>query len=292
MKSDNLDNLIRRIFNKDNFTFPSSIMFEITQRCNLRCKFCYLGKYLNAETDMPKGKLFEIVNQLDEVGCIEVVLTGGEPLIREDFLEIYRYIKTKGILVIVFTNGTMITKEIVKGWRDSPPHWVKIALYAGTPEGYERISGNKKAYEQVVRGATLLKEANIGYSFRFVLTKNTVHEVEQMKELASRFGVSFSIGTSLTPDTDGNKFPVSLKISKSKRENLKRKAEFREKLLAEDKRISGENCSGYFTITNQGKLTFCPVIKDEYDIDLNQIHLGKALEKMVKRKLLLKCPGL
>lgn len=295
MRIENLDHLIKRISDKERFFFPSSIMFEITQRCNLRCKFCYLGSQLNAEFDMPKEKIFNLIDQLDEVGCMEIVLTGGEPLIRKDFLEIYKHIKARGILVIIFTNGTLINEKIVDCWKDSPPHWIKISLYAGSPEGYKKISGNRDAYRKIIKGAALLKDANIDFSFRFLLTNITIDEVEKMKNLADRFNVSYSLTTSIAQDTNGCKLPISFRINNSQRDKLKLNPDFREHLIREDEKLSEKRCRGYLTISNKGRLVFCPIIKDRYGINLDNLDnkdLGQAIRKMIGSKIYLNCPGI
>src|SRR5207249_3463494 len=82
-------------------------------RCNLRCIMCYTDCFNSPEMIQQELSFPEIVRIMDEIheaGCLDLTLTGGEPLARRDFLDIYTYAKQKGFLVTVFTNGTLVTE--------------------------------------------------------------------------------------------------------------------------------------------------------------------------------------
>src|SRR5215217_2522738 len=92
---------------------PIACVFEITPRCNLRCGFCfvaldpYRGPYLDT------AQVREALNRLADAGILFLTLTGGEICSRRDFPEIYRHAVDRGMLVTLFTNGTMLTPRIV-----------------------------------------------------------------------------------------------------------------------------------------------------------------------------------
>jgi MoaA/NifB/PqqE/SkfB family radical SAM enzyme len=95
---------------------PISGSIEVTARCNLRCAHCYInlpaGDRHALERELNCQELFSILDQMVDEGCLWLLITGGEPLIRPDFLDIYTYAKKKGILITLFTNGTTITPRI------------------------------------------------------------------------------------------------------------------------------------------------------------------------------------
>jgi MoaA/NifB/PqqE/SkfB family radical SAM enzyme len=78
---------------------PVSGSFELTFRCNLRCAHCYCNLPLNdqdtIEKELATEEVFNILDQIAEAGCLWLLITGGEPLLRKDFLEIYTYAKKK-----------------------------------------------------------------------------------------------------------------------------------------------------------------------------------------------------
>ncbi|MGM0470350.1 MAG: radical SAM protein, partial [Promethearchaeati archaeon] len=90
---------------------PLSLELEITARCNLNCKHCYINLRANDEiakrNELSKEDIKEIIDESISLGAISCTLTGGEPLLRGDFIDIYLYLKKKGILVSVFTNATL-----------------------------------------------------------------------------------------------------------------------------------------------------------------------------------------
>ena len=94
---------------------PLSGSLEVTFRCNLRCAHCYLGDNRSGvpgEQELTKEEIFAILDQVTEAGTLWFLLTGGEPFIRPDFMDIYRYAAHKGLLVTIFTNGTLLTPQL------------------------------------------------------------------------------------------------------------------------------------------------------------------------------------
>jgi MoaA/NifB/PqqE/SkfB family radical SAM enzyme len=112
---------------------PIKGSFELTLRCNLRCLHCYCNLPLNdqdaIEKELTCEEVFSIFNQIAEAGCLWLLLTGGDPLLRKDFLEIYTYAKKKGFLISLFTNGTLITPRIADHLAEWLPYIVEVTLY-------------------------------------------------------------------------------------------------------------------------------------------------------------------
>ena len=96
---------------------PLSGSIDLTHRCNLRCIHCYLGnkEVINGkrEEELSTTQWISIIDQITDAGCLYLLITGGEPLLRKDFGAIYRHAKTKGLMVTVFTNGTLITDDLL-----------------------------------------------------------------------------------------------------------------------------------------------------------------------------------
>jgi len=196
--------------------FPITGSIEVTARCNLSCAHCYINLPPDdedaAERELSYGELCDLIDQIVDEGCLWLLLTGGEPFIRPDFLDIHTYAKKKGLLVTVFTNGTLITPEVadyLARWR---PFLVEITLYGCTMETYERVTGVKGSYKHCLRGIELLLERKVPLKLKsMVLTLNR-HEIEEMKEFADRLGVSFRYDPVLNVRLDGNQTPANFRI--------------------------------------------------------------------------------
>ena len=94
---------------------PISGSLEVTMRCNLRCQHCYIPieqRASHKDQELSQEEIERILDQISDAGCLWLLLTGGEPLLRRDFLDIYIYAKRKGLILTLFTNGTLITPRI------------------------------------------------------------------------------------------------------------------------------------------------------------------------------------
>ena len=96
---------------KKNIFFPFDAQIELTYRCNLNCVHCYcVEEDKGKELGTKEVKI--ILDDLKKEGCLWLALSGGEPLMRKDFLEIYAYAQKKGFLITLFTNGQLFNKKI------------------------------------------------------------------------------------------------------------------------------------------------------------------------------------
>jgi MoaA/NifB/PqqE/SkfB family radical SAM enzyme len=91
---------------------PVQGMIETTFRCNLSCAHCYVNKKASDVAAQARELSFErlsaLIDEIVDAGCLSLVLTGGEPLIRPDFPALYVHAIQRGLMVTVFTNGTLI----------------------------------------------------------------------------------------------------------------------------------------------------------------------------------------
>lgn len=158
-----------------------SFEIELTNRCNNNCRHCYIN--LPAGDHTAKGKelsIAEIDSLADEavsLGALWCLLTGGEPLIREDFCDIYLCLKKKGLLVSVFTNATLITPEHIKLFKKYPPRDVEISVYGVTQNTYERVTGKPGSFSAFMRGLGLLLEGGLKVRLKAMALRSNVHEL-------------------------------------------------------------------------------------------------------------------
>ncbi|MHA1216880.1 MAG: radical SAM protein [Candidatus Thorarchaeota archaeon] len=167
----------------------------LTERCNLRCAHCFVhdasrDRELLA-TELSTEEWFRVFDQLADAGCLWLLLTGGEPLLRSDFAEIYRYVKQKGFVVTLFTNGTLLTPELVSLLQEWYPERVEISLYGASPGTYEKVTGVPGAYDRCRRGIEMLVEAGVPLNLKTVATTLTRDELEAMHQYAAELGVPF-----------------------------------------------------------------------------------------------------
>jgi len=189
----------------------------ITHRCNLRCLHCYLGserKNLKiSRKELSTSQFLSTLDDITEAGCLFLLITGGEPLLRDDFIEIYRHAKTNGLLVTVFTNGTLITDKVLEVFEHLPPLVVEISLYGATATTYEKITGVKGSYRQCLNGIERLLEHQINVRLKTVLMSLNHNEFLDIQAMAKQFGVKFRMDAEIFPRFNGDKTPLELRVA-------------------------------------------------------------------------------
>ncbi len=197
---------------------PLSGSFDLTHRCNLMCVHCYLGPQSSQqsmrESELSTRRVLSIIDEIVEAGCLYLLITGGEPLLRKDFKEIYRHAKINGLLVTVFTNGTLITDEILELFANFPPQAVEISIYGATAATHERITGVKGSYRQCLNGIQKLLNYRISVKLKTILMTLNSHEFYDMENMARELGIPFRFDSAIFPClSDGDKAPLELRVS-------------------------------------------------------------------------------
>src|ERR1044072_107466 len=173
---------------KDGQQLPVNGTIEVTRRCPLECAHCYNNLPMN-DTNARRGELtFEehcrLVDEIVEAGCFWLLYTGGEIFARRDFLDIYTYAKSKGLIITLFTNATMITEKIADYLVQYRPFSIEVTLYGRTKETYEQLTGIPGSYEKCLRGIELLRERKLPLKLKTVALTINKHEVYDMKRFA------------------------------------------------------------------------------------------------------------
>jgi len=176
---------------KNQLRIPFSICLEITARCNNNCRHCYINLPVNAQTARPKeisfDKIKKIIDEAVEMGTLWCGLTGGEPLLRNDFEDIYIYLKKKGLLVSVLTNATLITENHIKLFRKYPPRHLEVSVYGVSKETYERVSHVPDSFEKFCKGLHRILDCNINTIFKVTVMQSNKSEIDKVIKFCSGF---------------------------------------------------------------------------------------------------------
>lgn len=183
--------------------FPIAGILELTARCNLRCVHCYIKDAETQSTnDLSTDKMKQIIDQIANAGTLFLLFTGGEPLLRKDFSELYIYARSKGILVTLFTNGTHLTEEIIEVLKQAPPYGVEVTAYGATKQTYEAVTRTADSFGRFMHGIELLHKSGIQFSLKSVILKQNVGELDQLKAMAERYSVAYKYDTTIYPRLD------------------------------------------------------------------------------------------
>lgn len=199
-------------FKKESEGVPLEGAIEVTSHCNLNCKHCYIRDN-SIEDELSYDECCRIIVEIADAGCLWLTFSGGEPFVRKDFLDIYTYAKRKGLLIVIFTNGTLITPEIADYLKEFKPFYLEISLYGMNRETYEDVTGSADNYDRCMDAISLFMERNILFKLKSVLINENKHEIFEMKRFAKRLGVDFRFDFLINPRIDGGKGPCETRLT-------------------------------------------------------------------------------
>src|SRR5579863_2783032 len=197
---------------------PMEVSIEVTRRCPLECRHCYnnlpMSDKAARKSELSLDEYRRLLDELAAEGCLWILFTGGEIFARADFLDIYAYAKSKGFLITLFTNGTMITERVADFLVEYPPFAIEITLYGATRETYESLTQIPGSYDRCMRGIRLLQERNLPLKLKTVPTTINRHEVYEMKRMAEEdFGVEFKFDAVINPRIDCSQSPLAVRLT-------------------------------------------------------------------------------
>jgi radical SAM protein with 4Fe4S-binding SPASM domain len=287
---------------------PLNGVIEVTRRCPLQCCHCY-NRLPMADREARRAELSydEHCRILDEIcanGCLWLLYTGGEIFARGDFLDIYTYAKRRGLLITLFTNGTLITSDIADYLAEWAPFRIEISLYGRTPETYEKITGDAGSFDRCVRAIRLLKERRLPVGVKTTAITLNRHEIWLMKGFVEQdLGLEFKFDGMMNPGIDRSSDPLAVRLSPEEIVSLDRLDPNRMAAWGEFSRHfcgtvqSKENrdllyhCGAginSFAIDPQGQLSLCVLTHAEtYDLRAGSFRQGwqEFLYRVRRRKI-------
>ncbi len=178
---------------------PINGTFELTVRCNLKCKMCLFrhDDSENAEimaNEKTAEEWIDMARQVAEAGTLNLLITGGEPMLRPDFCEIYEGIYKQGFMITLYTNATLITPKVMEVLSKYPPHKIGITMYGASKETYRDVCGNSNAFESMLNGVERLIKLPSKLDFRTTIIKDNYSDIDNMEKLIKyRFGSEYTL---------------------------------------------------------------------------------------------------
>lgn len=251
---------------------PLDGAIALTSHCNLSCRHCYIRDN-SVKDELTCKEICRLIDEITDAGCLYLLLTGGEPLLREDFNDIYTYARKKGLIITLFTNGTLMNEDTALLLKKYMPFSVEITLYGATRETYESFTGVKGSYDSCINGIKLLLKHKIPLTLKTMVTTINKHELNDMRKFAGSLGLKFRYGLSILPNISGSMSPYDIRISPDENIHLDFTDKDRSREWSElyakfnapaSKELlfncgAGRNC---FNITSTGRLRICDIVPE------------------------------
>ena len=282
-----------------------TVMFEITERCNFDCRHCYInqpaGDRKRQHDEMSLEFISDVADQAIELGAMNCLLTGGEPLLRKDFKEVYLALKRKGLLVILFTNAALLTQEHVDLLKSYPPFALEVTMYGATRETFERVTRCPGSFQQFKHGLELLSGNGIKVRLKAMALQSNLHEMQQIAAFARQYTEDYyrfdpQLHLRYDFDPERNEMIKSERLTPSQIVELENQDDQRREALADnchkyvysspDRKTSFIiNCgagNGSVVVAYNGILKLCPsMVQPEFMYDLKTGTLTDAWHRFI-----------
>lgn len=182
---------------------PLILTWELLDKCSFACPFCYIVGHTHRKIVRFK-EMKPHIEHLVDLGLLHVVLSGGEATLHPDFLEIYCFLKERGVIVEVYSNGSLIHDEHINLFRRYPPYKLEITIYGLTQERFQEATGSTKfSHEEILKTILQLKRDGINVICKTPLNKLTEAEFDEIAAWCKAHQVPYYYSTSMSDAYDG-----------------------------------------------------------------------------------------
>lgn len=282
------------------------ILWEITPRCNMNCKHClfYQNTKKGITKELSTEEVYKIIDNVSKDKNISAIwLSGGEPLLRKDIVDVCKYISDKGIVPSLSTNGILLNEDLIYKLYSSGVNYIHLSLDGAKAHTHDSLRGVPGSYNRLMKVMDLLKESPINVGASFMVTEESVEELEDVVKIAENKKISvlsFYLVAELGRgaknfNNDKKKLIEKLSDKIEDIENNRRKeSNLKIEVFRADRPDEKENvlqeCKGYqfLNITYDGRLGPCPwLMKSEEGFDVGSLLKNDfiELENICKNKM-------
>lgn len=174
--------ILSKLFNLQR---PIQVSFAVTNKCNLKCIYCYGEYFYRKQTDFTLEELKKTFNYLKKIGVLQIYLTGGEPLLRTDFDDIVNYLKKLKFNIGIVTNGILVPYKL--NTLKKVDH-ILLSI-DGDKESNDKNRG-RGTYEKIINAMDLLKKNKIPFYIKTVFNKNNYKQLDYILDLAKKYNTT------------------------------------------------------------------------------------------------------
>ena len=183
---------------------PLSGTFELSPVCNFACRMCYVRKTREEVLCSPRKLMTldewrAIAREARDAGMLELLLTGGEPLLWPDFWTLYEELVDMGFLVSINTNGSLIDEAAIRRFCQKPPQKINITLYGASDETYRRLCGTGGVFSKVDAAVRGLMDAGIQVRLNCSLTPENAGDLDWIVDYAAQRNTVLAVSTYMYP---------------------------------------------------------------------------------------------
>lgn len=161
-----------------------SFDLELTARCDLNCRHCYINRPAGDRearaSELAAPEIDRIAREAVSLGAVWCLVTGGEPLLRRDFVDVYLALRKRGLLVSLYTNATLVGEEHVRLFKRHPPRDIEVTVYGVTPETYERVTRVPGSFDAFMTGLERLLASGVNVRLKAMALRSNKDELARI----------------------------------------------------------------------------------------------------------------
>lgn len=169
------------------------ILWEITPYCNMNCKHClfYENTKLENKEELSTKEVYKIIDNLAKEKSLNAIwLSGGEPLLRKDIVEICKYISSYGIEPSLSTNGILLDKQKIEELSNAGVKYIHLSIDGAKPQTHDNLRGVKGSFNKLMNVLDLLKDSKIKCGASFMVTEDSIDEIDDVIKISKEKGLS------------------------------------------------------------------------------------------------------
>jgi len=261
---------------------PAGVLWDLTSKCNLRCRHCVVSAGEECSDELSFDDCCRLIDEFADFEVGQLILSGGEPMIRKDFFDIAEYAASKNIMIQVATNGTLIDEDVAEKLANIGAR-AQVSLDSSVPEIHDDFRQSSGSWEKTVKGIKLLVKAGVPVTLAAAVTTMNIDNIPETYELGKELGVqTFRILPFVPSGRGTGAYDLEVKPARmreltefllSKRESdgpeiapMEFECTFRpipeqEIEIDTDTRIGCDGAIGYCTVTSRGDVLPCNYFK-------------------------------
>ena len=171
---------------------PLWILLELTHKCPLECAYCYNQlDFINTKDTMNKEDWFRVMEQARQMGAVQLGISGGEPLLNKDVVEIVKKANDLKFYTNLITSGVGASKGVVQKLKDAGLNTVQLGIQSHDKNTMTLITNNKSSYDEKIAFAKEVKEAGLQLIVNTCITRQNIHQVGEIIEFAEKLGANY-----------------------------------------------------------------------------------------------------
>ncbi|NLO91279.1 MAG: radical SAM protein [Elusimicrobia bacterium] len=193
--------------------FPLRVMLEVTYDCNFNCPHCYIPHGYRAQyrkKEITARRFCAIIDELAAVGCLQLGVTGGEPLLKKGIFTILKHARRRGMQTYLYTNASLITQATARKLKNCGCAKVDITLPAMSKKAFGAVTGAPDSHRAVLGAAGILRKEGLSLGFKTCKLKANRLELPSLRAFAGKYGAPWRLDTEHIPRLDGTPLPAEI----------------------------------------------------------------------------------